>query len=123
MSRTRRTALVIAASVSLLVSSVPAALAAPTNGVSTTVAAASVALTDLAADALVLAVEAEPEGPLPGPEPDTDPESNEFAPSEYEPPWTQWLGVILTLTAILFVLGVGIGYWLLVKRPEDRSRT
>lgn len=65
-----------------------------------------------------LAVEEEPAegGELPGPEPDLE---NTFAPEEFEAPWTWWLGVILTAVAVLTIGGVGLGYWLLVRRDES----
>lgn len=63
---------------------------------------------------LRLAVEESPtESELPGPEPSP---STPFAPKAYERPWTWWLGVVLTVAAAVGVSGVGLGYWLLVKR-------
>ncbi len=70
--------------------------------------------------ALVLAVEApgaEPGGQLPGPEPNLQ---NSFAPEEYEIPWTWWLGVILTVVAVLIVVGFGLAYYVLIHRPRQR---
>jgi hypothetical protein len=58
-------------------------------------------------------------GELPGPEP--DPQTS-FAPKDYEPPWTWWLGVILTVVAVLAVGGTALGYYLLVRRPTDTRR-
>jgi hypothetical protein len=113
MPRTRRRALTVAAFVVLHLLAVPVAGAAPAAD-----QAASIAVED---GAIVLAVEVDPEAPLPGPEPDMDPETNPYAPGEYEAPWLQWIGAILTLAAVLFILGIGVGYWLLVKRPEDRT--
>lgn len=68
--------------------------------------------------AVQLAVEEEPaeDGELPGPEPDLE---NTFAPDEFETPWTWWMGVILTAVAVLSIGGVGLGYWLLVRRDES----
>lgn len=68
--------------------------------------------------AVQLAVEEEPGegGELPGPEPDLE---NTFAPDEFEAPWTWWLGVVLTAVAVLSIGGVGLGYWLLVRRDES----
>lgn len=65
-----------------------------------------------------LAVEEEPAegGEPPGPEPDLE---NTFAPTEFETPWTWWMGVILTAVAVLSIGGVGLGYWLLVRRDES----
>lgn len=70
--------------------------------------------------ALVLAVEApggEGGGQLPGPEPNLQ---NSFAPEEYEIPWTWWLGVILTVVAIVIVAGFGLAYYVLIHRPRQR---
>lgn len=68
--------------------------------------------------AMQLAVEGEggEGGELPGPEPDLD---NTFAPEEFETPWTWWMGVMLTAVAVLSIGGVGLGYWLLVRRREE----
>ncbi len=65
--------------------------------------------------AAALAVEVQ-EGELPGPEPNP---STSFAPSEYEAPWTWWMGVLLTGVAVFAALGAGLGYFLLVKRGEE----
>lgn len=53
---------------------------------------------------------------LPGPEPNFE---NTFAPEEFEAPWTWWLGVVLTAVAVLAIGGVGLGYWLLVRRRDE----
>lgn len=68
--------------------------------------------------AVRLAVEEGPGegGDLPGPDPDLE---NTFAPEEFEAPWTWWLGVILTAVAVLSIGGVGLGYWLLVRRDDE----
>lgn len=61
----------------------------------------------------------EPEGEvteLPGPEPNFE---NTFAPEEFETPWHWWLGVILTAVTVLAIGGIGLGYWLLVRREES----
>lgn len=85
-----------------------------------TVGAVAVPATASAApsSAIQLAVEGgEGEGTeLPGPEPDLD---STFAPEEFETPWTWWMGVILTAVTVLAIGGVGLGYWLLVRRREE----
>ncbi len=58
------------------------------------------------------------EQPLPGPEPDP---RTTFAPEQYEPPWTWWLGVILTGVTVVGVAAAGLGYWLLIARPRQRA--
>lgn len=55
-------------------------------------------------------------GELPGPEPELD---NTFAPEEFETPWHWWLGVILTVVTVLSIAGMGLGYWVLVRRREE----
>lgn len=70
--------------------------------------------------AVVLAVEAPGEGQggqLPGPEPNL---RNSFAPEEYEAPWTWWLSVVLTVVALLIVVGFGLAYYVLFHRPSQR---
>lgn len=53
---------------------------------------------------------------LPGPEPNFE---NTFAPDEFETPWHWWLGVVLTAVTVLAIGGIGLGYWLLVRRDES----
>lgn len=71
-------------------------------------------------EAVVLAVDAtagEEGGRLPGPEPNLQ---NSFAPEEYEAPWTWWLGVVLTVVAVMITLGFGLAYYVLIHRPRQR---
>lgn len=52
---------------------------------------------------------------LPGPEPTLE---STFAPTEYEAPWTWWMGVGLAAVGVLAAGGTGLGYYLLVYRPR-----
>lgn len=68
-------------------------------------------------EAIVLAVEG-PTEELLGPEPNLQ---SSFAPEEYQTPWTWWLGVLLTVVAVMMTVGFGLAYYLLIHRPRQRT--
>ncbi|MBW3577722.1 MAG: hypothetical protein KY462_08300 [Actinobacteria bacterium] len=59
------------------------------------------------------------EGELPGPDPDPD---NTFAPTEFTPSWTWWLGVILTVVTVLMLVAFGFIYATMVRNRQPEGR-
>lgn len=73
---------------------------------------------------LVLATEADPDAPPPGPEPmDPDNTENPAAPADYEPNFLIGAAVGLFVLVLLGALSLGALYYLLVHRPRRRSST
>jgi hypothetical protein len=84
-------------------------------------AGAAPARPDVAADTFVVATEAG--GEAPGLDPRlADNEDNEFAPDEYERPWTYWLGVFVLVSTIPALALVAALYYLLVHRHRDTAK-
>lgn len=106
--RTRLTGLVLLLALLVVpaVATVPAAIAAPASS----------------GDTLVLATEAGE--PAPGLDPRTaqDPD-NEFAPDDYERPWTWWLGVVILASTVPVIALLGLLYYVLVHRPRQHARS